>query len=355
MNLPFVPESSPAAGFRPRCKVGPPVAAAGAGGLLDMAMSLLAAPQADPWADHLSAVELVLAPAPAISHARLTLVDRDGAPAVAAGDTLRVELGEEGALSPLLQGEVLAVDGLPGSQRTVLLASAAVALARQRHNTSHRARSLADLLAGFAAEAGLTPGALEGTGTYPFLALDDRRSLWEWAGLLAAQAGLRVWVDGTGALRCAAPGAAAVQTFRYGHDVLMLEHHAGSAPPGALAVVGEGAAGSQGAAAWSWLTKDPQGVRGQAGTGAARRVFGDGTLRTAAAARDAAQAYRQRAQARATRLRLQVPGSPQLVPGAAVRLQGSPGGVGDGRWVIERAVHRYRPTGYLAWLDTVAA
>ena len=55
------------------------------------------------------------------------------------------------------------------------------------------------------------------------------------------------------------------------------------------------------------------------------------------------------------RLRLQVPGSPQMVPGAAVRLQASPGGVGDGQWVIERAVHRYRPTGYLTWLDAVAA
>lgn len=355
MDLPFLPDTPAAPGFRPRCKVGPPAPAAGGGGLLDMAMSLLSAPAPDPWADHLTEVDVLLAPAPAVSHARLTLTDRDGAPAVAIGDALRVELGEEGALGAVLQGEVLAVESQPGERRVVVLASAAIQLARRRENAGHQARTLADLLQGFAAAAALTPGALETGASYPFLAVDDRRSLWEWSAVLAAHAGLLVWVDGDGALRCARPGGPAVQTFRHGQDLLALEHRASAAPQGLVTLVGEGAAGSQGSAAWSWLAKDPRGIRGEAGSGDPARLGADGTLRASAAVRDAASARSTLASARAARVRLRVPGSPALIPGAAVTVKDSPGGRGDGTWVIETARHRYARGGYVAQLDAVAA
>lgn len=355
MDLPFLPAASATPGFKPRCKVGPPAPAAGGGGLLDMVMSLLSAPAPDPWADHLTQADVLLAPAPAVSHARLTLTDRDGAPAVAVGDALRVELGEEGALAAVLQGEVLAVEARPGAQRTVVLASAAVKLARRRENASHRARTLADLLKTFAGGAGLAPGAMETGGRYEFLTVDDRRSLWEWAGALAADADLLAWTDGDGALRLSRPGGAPVRTYTYAQDVLALEHRAGVPALGALTVVGEGAAGSQGAAAWSWLAKDPQGVTGQAGGGDPARVVRAGTLRSAADVRAAAQAGVRRATAAAGRIHLRVPGSADLIPGAAVKLAGCPGGRGDGSWVIETARHQYARGGYVVQLDAVAA
>lgn len=355
MDLPFLPKAPATPGFRPRCKVAPPAPAAGGGGLLDMAMSLLSAPAPDPWADHLTEVEVLLASAPAVSHARLTLTDREGAPVVAVGDQLRVELGEEGVLAAVLSGEVLAVESRPGAQRVVVLASAAIRLARWRENASHHARSLADLLKTFAGSAGLTPGALEIGTSYEFLAIDDRRSLWEWAALLAAHAGLLVWVDGDAALRCAKPGGPAVKTFNYGQDLLALDHRTGAPPLGVLTLVGEGAAGSQGSAAASWLVKDPQGIRAQAGSGDPARLYGDGSLRSTAAVQDAADARSRRATARSTRVRLHVPGSPDLIPGATVTVQGSPGGAGDGDWVIESARHLYSRSGYVAQLDAVAA
>jgi hypothetical protein len=355
MDLPFLPAASATPGFKPRCRVAPPAPAAGGGGLLDMAMSLLSAPAPDPWADHLTQVDVLLAPAPAVSHARLTLTDRDGAPQVAAGDALRVELGEEGALAGVLQGEVLAVEGEPGARRTVVLASAAVKLARRRENAGHRSRTLTDLLKTFAASVGLTSGALEAGGRFEFLAIDDRRSLWEWAGLLAAQADLLVWTDGDGALRCTKPGGPPLRTYTYAQDVLALEHRTGAAALGALTVMGEGAAGSQGASAWSWLVKDPAGVTGSAGGGDPARVQRDGTLRSAADVRAAAQAGVRRAIAAASRISLRVPGSPDLIPGATLKLAGCPGGRGDGAWVIETARHRYARGGYVAQIEAVAA
>lgn len=355
MDLPFLPDAPAVPGFRPRCKVGPPAPAAGGGGLLDMALALLSAPAADPWADHLTEVEVLLAPAPAVSHARLTLTDREGAPVVAIGDALRLELGEEGALGAVLQGEVLAVESQPGERRVVVLASAAIKLARRRENAGHQARSLADLLQAFAAAAGLTPGALDAGASYPFLAVDDRRSLWEWSAVLAAHRGLLVWVDGDGALRCAKPGGPAVKTFSHGQDVLALEHRASAPPQGLVTLVGEGAAGSQGSAAWSWLAKDPQGIQAQGGSGDPARIHADGTLRSSAAVTDATAARSTQASARAARVRLHVPGSPQLIPGVKVTVKGSPGGAGDGDWVIETARHRYGRGGYVAQLDAVAA
>lgn len=355
MDLPFLPDTPAAPGFKPRCKVGPPAPAAGGGGLLDMAMSLLSAPAPDPWADHLTEVDVLLAPAPAVSHARLTLADRDGAPQVAIGDALRVQLGEEGALVALLQGEVLAVDAMPGAQRTVLLAGAGVKLARRRENASYRERSLSDLLQTFAAAAGLTPGAMESGERYEFLAVDDRRSLWEWCAALAAHADLLVWTDGEGALRASKPGGPPLRTYKHAQDLLAIEHRAGSAALGALTVVGEGAAGSQGADAWSWLAKDPQGVLAQAGSGDPARLVRDASLRSAQGVRSAAQAAARRAVAGARRVRLRVLGSPDLIPGAAVGVQGSPGGAGDGTWVIHSALHRYARGGYVTQLEAVAA
>lgn len=355
MGLPFLPETPAAPGYRPRCKVGPPSPAAGGGGLLDMALGLLSAPAPDPWAEHLTEVEVLLAAAPAVSHARLVLTDREGAPAVAVGDRLRVELGEEDALGAVLSGEVLAIESQPGARRVVVLASTAVKLARRRENASHRARTLADLLGEFAGAAGLTTGALEAGASYEFLAVDDRRSLWEWSALLAAHAGMLVWVDGDGALRCAKAGGPSVRSFRYGQDMLALEHHSGAAPLGMLTLVGEGAAGSQGSAAASWLVKDSQGIRVQSGRGDPARLYRDGALRSAAAVHDAADAHAQQATARAARVQLRVPGSPDLIPGATVTVHDSPGGAGDGDWVIARARHCYGRAGYVAELDAVAA
>ena len=57
---------------------------------------------------------------------------------------------------------------------------------------------------------------------------------------------------------------------------------------GAVTTVGEGAAGSQGQEAWSWLVKDPSSVTGSAGSGGPERLIQDASLRSTEAAQGAA-------------------------------------------------------------------
>ena len=95
--------------------------------------------------------------------------------------------------------------------------------------------------------------------------VDDSRSAWAQVATLARTSGFFATVDGQGSLVFGPSQTTPAKKFGYGVDILALEV-AESAPLAArLTVVGEGAAGSQGSDAWSWLIKDPAAVAASAG------------------------------------------------------------------------------------------
>jgi hypothetical protein len=159
---------------------------------------------------------------------------------------------------------------------------------------------------------------------------------------LAAKSGFlaRFAADGSLDFGAASEGEPA-QTFAFAQDVLALD--AAERPPaaGAITVVGEGAAGTQGDAAWSWLVKDPSGVTGTAGSGDPARLLRVRSLRTSDAAGGAAEAAAATAASGATTARLLVPGAPKATVGATVAVQGTPDGGLDGNYVVRGVRHRY--------------
>ena len=104
---------------------------------------------------------------------------------------------------------------------------------------------------------------------------------------------------------------------------------------------GEGAAGSQGAKAWSWLAKSADGVQASAGDGAPKRLFQEGVLREQATVDAAAKGISARAEALRKVANVTVPGSPEVGVGALFELADCPGGRGDGTYVALRLRHRY--------------
>lgn len=355
MGLPFLASDAAAApGYRPACKVEAAVSGGG-GGLLDMAASLLGASQADPWAEHLRGIDLVSAPAPFLDTCRIELSGGDGAPEVALGDKLNIKLGYGDSLNPVFSGEVAAIAGGDRRGLTLRLASPALALARLRQNASFEQRGLGDLLRAWAGEAGLAPGSLDGGPDLPFLAVDDRRSAWEWIAELARLAGLMAWVDGEGKLHCKAPGGAPARTYRYGQDILSLAHDERVPALGEVTVNGEGAAGGQGSQAWSWLAKDPGPIRAGAGASPPKRLVRHGALRNHAAVAAMAAGLDAMGSRLAKRVAVSVPGSAELGVGALFSLAGCPGGRGDGDWLVLRLRHRYaRRLGFVTELDGIA-
>ena len=263
--LPSFPGSTPAAVRRPLAEVD-------FGG--DLSEALLA-------------VTVDTGTAPGVDVAELVLAGPD-APAV--GDEGTIALGyEDGGTELAFTGAVeLLAAGVHGTVR-VVAANGAAALARLRLNRSYEQQTAGDVVSDLAGEAGAATGDVRPGPDLPFFVVDARRSAWAQIAELARAAGCLAYVPPGGDLTMAPPppGPPAAM-FGYGVDVLELAAGERAAVVGAVKVVGEGAAGSQGADAWSWLVKDPAAVTASGGTGDPERLRSEPALRSTAAVQGAA-------------------------------------------------------------------
>src|SRR5206468_1845902 len=97
---------------------------------------------------------------------------------------------------------------------------------------------------------------------------------------------------------------------------------------------GESPGLGKGAEAWAWLTKDFAGSRGTAGTGQGRLLLERPVLRTADAARTAAEAAFTSLTRRTIRGRMVVQGRPEVKLGDAVRIQSVPNEASNGTFQV---------------------
>jgi hypothetical protein len=167
---------------------------------------------------------------------------------------------------------------------------------------------------------------------------------------------LLAWIDADGKLNCKQPAGAPARSYRYGQDLLALRFTERVANLGEITMSGEGAAGSQGAQAWSWLAKSADSVQASAGDGAPKRLYQEGALRDHSAVDAAANGISERAQALRSIVEVTVPGSPEVGVGAPFELADCPGGRGDGTYVALGVRHRYAKTrGFITELTGAAA
>jgi hypothetical protein len=236
------------------------------------------------------------------------------------------------------------------SELEILLASPARQLARLRQNASYQGQSFGDLARAWAGEASVPTNRVEAGTTFPFLAVDDRRSIWEWLASLARLSGLWVWVNADGQLEAAQPEAATSVVFQYARDVLSHELAEHEDFLGAFRLVGEGAASSQGSDAWSWLTKTSSGD-----AEASARLLAEGALRSVDAADRASASVTARAEGARRRVQLCVLGHPGVAMSSRFALAGSPDG-SDGEYLVCSCRHRFdKQRGYRTELCGVAA
>ncbi len=351
LGLPDAPDllapGAAAPGFVPGVKLekgAPGGTAGGPGGfgsdLLAAAAGALGVAQPDPLTDALSSLQVELRAAPALSTCRLQFLPRADFPALAPGDPMTVKLGSGGTPAAVFTGTVAKVGG-SGGVLDVTLVSAASKLARLRRNAGYENQGFADLLKTWAGDAGLTPGRIASGPDYAFFAIDDRLSLWDWVARVALHADVPAWTDATGALNATPPAGQPVARFKFGETILALDAQSRYPVITGAQIVGEGSAGRQGSDAWSWLAKDPQGVSASAGGGAAGALGQDGGLRDLASVA-AAAAGAVAGQGRiADLVEVRVPGTPALDIAAVFKLEGCPGGVGDGTWAALEVRHRF--------------
>jgi hypothetical protein len=290
--------------------------AAGAPAVRRPALMVAVNGDAEALAGAVLAVDVDLASAPAVD--RCTVTVAASAPPVPVGAEVAVSADAgDGEAVDLVTGTVAAVGAGARGSALLAVADASVMLAALRVERSYEQQTAGEIIGDLCAAAGVAVAELADGVRYPFVALHAGRPAWRHAGRLAAHGGLLVGVHADGAVWLAPPTPEDVAgAFAYGVDVLDLTVLARQ-PATVAGLVGEGAAGSQGADAWAWLARDPTPVRADLGA----PPLPDGALRTPEAVTAAADAASAQA---AGDVALTVPLAPPLRPGRGITVADVP-------------------------------
>ncbi len=288
------------------------------------------------WAQALIGLLVELGAAPFVDRAVIDSAAQG--PSAAPGDAGTVKAGYQDSSNDLIfTGAVDAVrTRLDGVLRLSAVTGAAV-LARLRVDQSYEQSTAGDIVKDLAQRAGVDAGSVEDGATYPFYAVDARQNAWQHMAALARQNGFRAFFSTEGKLNFQPVEAGQpVVSLAYGSDVLGMELWSAQPAAGKVTVTGEGAAGSNGADAWSWLLKDPAGVRAESGTGDPEKLISDPALRSADAAQTAAGSIAAAITAATLSGWVRTPGAAVVTPGSTIEITGAPQAALNGTCLVER-------------------
>src|SRR5262245_24228412 len=297
---------------------------------------------ADEWAQALIGFSVESGEAPWVDAASVYTASARG-PASAPGDTGHIKAGYADTSNEVVfTGRVETVGhGLDGVTRLGAATGAAL-LARLRINQGYEQVTAADIVTDLASKVSVETDAVEDGATYPFYAIDDRRSAWEHIAALARSNGFHAFFSPEGRLSFRPVEAGQpIQTFTYGQDLLAVELTSAVPAAGGVTVVGEGAAGSSGSDAWSWLLKDASGATSQAGAGTPSILRADASLRSLDASQSAADAIAAAVSGATLGGWLLTAGAPAVVVGGTIEIAGAPQDALNGVCVVNRVVHRF--------------
>lgn len=297
---------------------------------------------ADPWQEHVVTIQVDCGLAPFVDSAAISVALTPQAPPVALADSATVALGyQDDAPQVVFTGAVAEIRHGLGMQQ-VYLTNGGGALARLRINQSVEQQSAGDIVRTLADLAGVTPDTVEAGADYPFYLFSDRQSVYRHLAELACQNNVAVWFTPAGTLRFAPLTASEpVATFTYGDNLLALQLQEASPVWDAITVIGEGAAGSQGAKAWPWLVKDPAAVTASAGAGTAQRMLSTPGLRSNNLAQTMATGLTTGRERGKISGRLLAPGAPAVIVGSTIEIANAPQALANSRFLVHRVRHTF--------------
>ena len=298
---------------------------------------------ADDWAQAIVSMSVETGLAPMVNAAEIILSADTQTPDVAIDDTGSVSLGyEDGSAELVFTGQIESVRHSVHGTTHITAVDGGAMLSKLRVNQSYEQQKAGDIVSDLAGRAEVGTDTIEDGVDFPFYVIDDRRSAYQHIAALAKKSGFLAYFMPDGNLNFAPFVAGqAVQTFTYGEDILSLQLTESSPVVGAVTTIGEGAAGSQGQEAWSWLVKNPSSVTGNAGDGDPERQIQDASLRSSNAAQSAADGISSAAVLTQLAGRILVPGASAVVVGSAIEISDAPQDELNGLCLVRRVQHRY--------------
>ncbi len=272
--------------------------------------------------------------------------------AVEPGDRLTVELTAGERSAKAVTAEVQAVRSTLG-RTDVFGATGAARLARARLNRVYENQTLRQIADDLAGQAGVQSGGGDTGSTYPYLVVDESRSVGAHLHALARRDGLDLYFDPDNQLHLRRfDKSSADHSFHYGIDILDLKLFNGRATSARVKVSGESPASQQGNDTWPWLAKDLSPFQGEAGDGGELLAIHDGAVRTKAQADQLATARHGAASDLATWGRLVILGNPTVQVADAIEIKGTPKPELEGLFKVTAVRHTLRrQSGFLTAVD----
>lgn len=241
----------------------------------------------------------------------------------ARADQAKVELGyvDDGGLMQVMAGKVVAVEPNLTTKR-VVGHTGAEALLRSFVDQTYESKTAGAIVRDLAGKATVQVGSVEDGIKFPAYVVDGQCSFYHHIRNLADLCGFDLYFNSDGQLVFEKfTGGKNVHVFEYAKQILALDVLRTHPFAGSVEAWGESPTGSKGDDAWPWLTKDFGGSKGKAGSGKPLLLLERPALRTADAARAAAEAAETRVKRRTLQGRLLTLGRPEVKLGDAIQLR----------------------------------
>jgi phage protein D len=237
-------------------------------------------------------------------------------------DETKIELGyaDNGGLTQVMAATVAAVEPNLTTTRVVGL-SAAQALLHTFVGQTYESKTAGEIVSDLADKAKVELETADDGINFPAYVTDGRRSAFHHMQEIAALCGFDLYINADGKLVFEEfVGGKTVHVFEFAKHIIALNVARTPALAAQIQAWGESPTGSAGDDASAWLTTDFSGSKGVAGSGAPVLLLERPALRTAAAARTAANATMINIQRQTLRGRVLSLGRPEVKLGDAIRL-----------------------------------
>ena len=255
-------------------------------------------------------------------------------------DDASIELGyADGDLQKVITGKVASTEPGLTSMRVIGYSPAAVLL-RSSGELNFEGKTAGAIVQDLAGKAGVGVARADDGITFPYYVIDGRRSFYSHIKDLARLSGLDLYIDPDGEIILERfTGGRTVHVLEYGKHIIETEISEAAPPAVSVEAWGESPGGGGAEEAWAWLTKDFSSSLGKAGSNGAKLLVERSSLRTAGAARTAAEAALTEVLRRSVRGRLTIAGRPEILLGDSIRIAGIPDGP-EGTFQVRSITHR---------------
>jgi phage protein D len=255
-------------------------------------------------------------------------------------DDASIELGyADGDLQKVITGKVASTEPGLTSMRVIGYSPAAVLL-RSSGELNFEGKTAGAIVQDLAGKAGVGVARADDGITFPYYVIDGRRSFYSHIKDLARLSGLDLYINPDGEIVLKRfTGGRTVHVLEYGKHIIETEVREAAPPAGLVEAWGESPGGGRAEEAWAWLTKDFSSSLGKAGSDGAKLHIESSSLRTAGAARTAAEAALTEIQRRSVRGRITIAGRPEVLLGDSIRLSGIPDGP-EGTFQVRSITHQ---------------